>query len=70
MLVKLLYLGFVFFLILHETQLSRSSSSSSLSSNDSGTPIDIEGPIEDPKGLGFYNNSFQVFLLQCLSQYK
>lgn len=41
-------------------QLNRASSSSSLSSNDSGTPIDVEGPIDESNGLGYYNNNFQV----------
>ncbi|VVC27853.1 Hypothetical protein CINCED_3A009709 [Cinara cedri] len=42
-----------------KVELSRASSSSSLSSNDSGTPIDFEGPLDEPNGLGYYNSNFQ-----------
>ncbi|XP_003247024.1 protein 4.1 homolog isoform X1 [Acyrthosiphon pisum] len=42
-----------------KVELSRASSSSSLSSNDSGTPIDVEGPLDESNGLGYYNSNFQ-----------
>lgn len=42
-----------------KVELSRASSSSSLSSNDSGTPIDVEGPLDESSGLGYYNSNFQ-----------
>lgn len=52
---------FILFSLLHGyEQLSRASSNSSLSSNDSGTPIDIEGPIDESHGLGYHNSNFQV----------
>lgn len=52
---------FFIFVLLHEyVQLNRASSSSSLSSNDSGTPIDVEIPLDESNGLGYYNSNFQV----------
>jgi len=42
-----------------KVELNRASSSSSLSSNDSGTPIDIEGPLDESNEFGYYNNNFQ-----------
>lgn len=55
------YIIFCFSILLHGCiQLSRASSSSSLSSNDSGTPIDFDGPLDEPSELGYYNSNFQV----------
>ncbi|XP_025424851.1 protein 4.1 homolog isoform X2 [Sipha flava] len=42
-----------------KVELNRASSSSSLSSNDSGTPIDIEGPLDESNNIGYYNSNFQ-----------
>lgn len=55
-----MFLTFYIYFTLWHVQLSRASSSSSLSSNDSGTPIDVEGPLDESNGLGYYNSNFQV----------